>query len=211
MFDFIDVEYKEIINIPALHIKKNTITTLTGPSGSGKTTILKMLNKMISPTNGRILFRGEDLSKIHSVMHRRQVTMLSQTPSIFEGTVRENLVIGLALQKRDIPENEVLLDILERIKLSKELNSSSLTLSGGEKQRLALGRVLLLCSDVYLLDEPSSALDEAAAEDIFEMITEYVRHEKKTLVMVTHAKAMADRFSDEVIEVSEGKCSRRSI
>jgi len=205
MFEFVEVKFKDILDIPALHIEKDRITSFVGPSGSGKTTILKMLNKMLSPTEGHILFNDRNLNEIDSVSHRRCVTMLSQSPVVFEGNIRENLVAGLRFQKREIPDDATLKEMLEKMKLHKELEISVETLSGGEKQRLALGRVLLLNSEVYLLDEPSSALDDETAEAIIEMIAGYAKHEKKTLIMVTHSKAIAQRFSDEIIEISGGK------
>ena len=211
MFEFKDVKFKEILDIPTLYIAKDRITSLIGPSGSGKTTILKMLNKMFSPTTGHILFNGQNLNQIDSVIYRRQVAMLSQAPAIFDGDIKENLISGLKFQKRDIPGDDALTNILVKVKLNKELSSPTLTLSGGEKQRLALGRVLLLNSEVYLLDEPSSALDEATAEAVIEMIAAYAKSENKTLVIVTHSIAIARRFSDEIIEVSDGRCSRRPI
>ena len=210
MFDFKDVKFKEIIDIPTLLIAKDRITSLIGPSGSGKTTILKMLNKMLSPTEGRILFNGQSLDQIDSVVHRRRVTMLSQAPAIFDGDIKDNLIAGLKFQKREIPGDDVLADMLMKVKLNKELSSPTQNLSGGERQRLALGRVLLLNSEVYLLDEPSSALDEVTAEVIIEMIAGYAKRENKTLVMVTHSKTIAQQYSDEIIEVSCGKCTWRS-
>jgi putative ABC transport system ATP-binding protein len=157
LFEFKDVKFKEILYIPKLQITKDKITSLIGPSGSGKTTILKMLNKMLSPTEGQIIFNGQSLDQINAVDHRRHVSMLSQAPAMFDGDIKENLIAGLKFQKRDIPADHVLNDMLLKVKLNKELNSPTQTLSGGEKQRLALGRVLLLNSEVYLLDEPSSA------------------------------------------------------
>jgi len=209
MFKFIDVKYKDVLDLPTLFIEKERITTLVGPSGSGKTTILKMLNKMISPTQGRILFNGMDLRQINSVAHRRHVTMLSQSPAMFEGSIRDNLNAGLRFQERELPSDEVLNRILELVKLKKPLDSSVNTLSGGEKQRLALGRVLLLNPEVYLLDEPSSALDDETEEIIIQMLTEHVRIEKKTIVMVTHSKAIAEKYSDTIIEILEGRCLSR--
>lgn len=205
MFEFVEVKFKDILDIPALHIEKDRITSFVGPSGSGKTTILKMLNKMLSPTEGHILFNDRNLNEIDSVSHRRCVTMLSQSPVVFQGNIRENLIAGLRFQNREMPDDAALKEMLKKMKLHKELESSVETLSGGEKQRLALGRVLLLNSEVYLLDEPSSALDDETAEAIIEMIAGYAKHEKKTLIMVTHSKAIAQRFSDEIIEISGGK------
>jgi len=204
MFELRNVKYKGIVDIPVLTIRAARVTTLMGPSGSGKTTILKLLNKLISPDEGCICYGGEDLSQIDSVAHRRRVTMLSQTPTIFEGTVKDNLAAGLRFQRRTIPGDETLADMLQKVKLEKALDSSAQTLSGGEKQRLVLARVLLLDAETYLLDEPSSALDEATAEAVIEMIVEFTCREKKTLVMVTHAKEIARRYSDDIVEVGAG-------
>lgn len=207
MFRFIDVKYKQILDIPSLLIEKGKITTLVGASGSGKTTILRMLNKMLSPTRGSILFKATDLRDINSVAHRRQVTMLSQNPVMFEGSIRDNLNIGLKFQAKSLLSDAELLGILEKVSLKKALDTSASILSGGEKLRLALGRVLLLNSDIYLLDEPSAALDDEMEETIIQMVAEYVRKENKTMVMVTHSRAMAEIYSDTIIKVTEGRCS----
>lgn len=206
MFQFIDVKYMEILDVPRLLIEKRKITTLVGASGSGKTTILRMLNKMLSPTQGRIMFNDTDLEDINTVTHRRQVTMLSQNPIMFEGSVRDNLNIGLKFQAKSLLSDAELLSMLEKVSLKKALDTSAIILSGGEKLRLALGRVLLLNSEIYLLDEPSAALDDEMEETIIQMVTEFVRKENKTLVMVTHSKAMAEKYSDTIIEVAEGRC-----
>ncbi len=76
--------------------------------------------------------------------------MLSQAPAMFEGDIKDNLIAGLKFQKRDIPADNILNEMLLQVKLNKELASPTQTLSGGEKQRLALGRILLLNSEVYL-------------------------------------------------------------
>ena len=207
MFQFINVKYKDILDVPRLFIEKGKITTLVGASGSGKTTILRMLNKMLSPTQGRIMFKDTDLGDINTVTHRRQVTMLSQNPVVFEGSIRDNLNIGLKFQEKNALSDDVLLSMLEKVNLKKSLDTSPSVLSGGEKQRLALGRVLLLNSKIILLDEPSAALDDETEETIIQMITEYVRKDNKTLVMVTHSKAMAEKYSDIIIEITEGMCS----
>lgn len=90
MFHFQKVEFKNIVRVEELALTKQT-TLITGPSGGGKTTLLRLMNKLISPTAGVLTYRGEDLSKIPSVLHRRRVLMLSQQALLFEGTVRENL------------------------------------------------------------------------------------------------------------------------
>jgi len=211
MFEFKDVKYKNIVHIPGGTIEKGKVTTLVGESGGGKTTILKMLNKMISPTQGEILYEGRELTKIDSVIHRRQVTMLSQNPVVFDGSIKDNLVAGLNFQGRLIPDDNTLKRVLEQVSLKKELEEVSDRLSGGERQRLALGRILLLDSPVYLLDEPSSALDDQTEGIIIDMITDYVRGNNKTLVMVTHSRTVAQKYSDVVFKVSNGVCTLEGL
>ncbi len=209
MFEFVDVKFKNIVDVPELRIEKEKITTLVGSSGSGKTTILRMLNKLISPTEGRILYKGTDLNNIDSVLHRREASMLTQNPAIFDGSIRDNLNAGLLFQGKNLMEDEALEQILEQVKLNKALVTPANTLSGGEKQRLALARILVLNPLVYLLDEPSSALDDETEDILIQMLIQYVKNNKKTIVMVTHSKAIATKYSDVIFEVLEGKVKRR--
>jgi putative ABC transport system ATP-binding protein len=210
VFEFIDVQYGGLIDLPNLSIGQEQVTSLVGMSGSGKTTVLRMLNKMISPSRGRILFEGTDLKNVDSVTHRRKVVMLSQNPALFKGTIRDNLIAGLLFQGRQPPDDASLHRILDRVRLPKPLNSNTNNLSGGERQRLALARVLLLCPQVYLLDEPSSALDEETEKLIFDMLTSHAREAGINIVMVTHSKAIARHYSDTIIEMAAGKCLMQS-
>lgn len=210
MFEFIDVHYRDVLDLPSLVIGKEQVTSLVGTSGSGKTTVLRMLNKMISPTHGRIMFQGVDLKQVDSVAHRRNVVMLSQNPVLFEGTIRDNLLAGLLFQDRESPGDIALSQMLEEVELAKPLDDNANRLSGGERQRLALARVLLIDPQVYLLDEPSAALDEDTEQLIFEMITTHARTTGKVIVMVTHSKAVARKYSDTIIEMASGKCLKRS-
>jgi putative ABC transport system ATP-binding protein len=209
MFEFVDVKYKNILDVPELQIEKEKITTLIGSSGSGKTTLLKMLNKLISPTEGKILYNGTDLHSIDSVLHRREVLMLTQNPAIFEGSIKDNLNAGLVFQGKKLIPDTILKQTLEQVKLNKDLDTSANTLSGGEKQRLALGRILVLNPCIFLLDEPSSALDDETEDVLIQMLIEYVQKSRKTIIMVTHSKAVAQKYSDVIIEISEGKIKGR--
>jgi len=210
MFEFKDVKFKNIIDVPKLQIEEKRITTLVGTSGSGKTTILKMLNKLISPTYGKILYKGKNLHNIDSVLHRREVLMLTQNPAIFDGSIRDNLNAGLIFQGKRLMNDGVLKETLDKVKLNKDLDIPANTLSGGEKQRLALARILILNPSVYLLDEPSSALDDETEDVLIQMLIQYARKDRKTIVMVTHSKAVANKYSDVIIEISEGKVKKEA-
>jgi putative ABC transport system ATP-binding protein len=205
MFVLKNVKYKNILDINNLEIKENLTTCIVGESGSGKTTLLRLLNKMISCDSGEIYYNNKPLSEIDSVILRRSVIMLPQSPAIFKGTVRDNLLMGLNFSEKPAVSDEILKITLNTVKLNKDINDNADKLSGGEKQRLALGRILIMNPDVLLLDEPSSALDEDTENIIIEALVDFSRKNQKTLVMVTHSKSVAERFSDEIITIEKGK------
>jgi len=204
MFHLNKVRYKNILSITNLSIEENKVTSIVGESGSGKTTFMKLLNKLISADEGDISFNGTSLKDISSIDLRRKVVMLPQSPAIFAGTVRDNLLIGLRFSEKSIVLDDELKEILKSVHLNKSLDEDSEKLSGGEKQRLALGRVLLMKPEVLLLDEPSSALDEDTEELIIRHLVNYTRQSNKTLIMVTHSKKIAKSFSDVIIEIKKG-------
>jgi putative ABC transport system ATP-binding protein len=204
MFTLKDVSYKRILSVDNLTLSGPGITSIVGESGSGKTTLLRLLNKMISPEHGSIHYQGKSLVEIPSVMLRRSVVMLSQMPAIFPGTIRDNLLTGLLFAEKPPVGDNALQDVLTMVSLQKDLNGLAETLSGGEKQRLALARVILIEPEVMLLDEPSAALDEDTELLIIDKLATFAREHKKTLIMVTHAKQIARRYSDWIIEIRSG-------
>lgn len=205
MIQLKNIVYKDILRIENLQIFDKQITSIVGESGSGKTTLLRLLNKMISPDQGEIFYQSEPISKMDSIQLRRKVVMLPQAPVIFSGTVRDNLLIGRKFSEQSMVTDERLTDILQMVHLKKDLNEEAELLSGGEKQRVALGRVILMNPEVFLLDEPSSALDEETEELIIEKLVQFTREQNKSLIMVTHSKMMAKRYSDRIIEIKQGQ------
>jgi putative ABC transport system ATP-binding protein len=208
MFSLTEVKYKHILDIEELNIEKSKVTCIIGESGSGKSTLLRLLNKLISCDSGEIMYNGQDLNSCNSVDLRRSVVMLSQVPAIFPGTIRDNLLIGLRFAEKPAASDDKLLQILNMVHLNKKLDDESGLLSGGEKQRLALGRVILLDPEVFLLDEPSSSLDEETERFIIENLVAYAKETNKTLIMVTHSKKVAQTYSENTIELSQGKIVR---
>ncbi|WMM26168.1 ABC transporter ATP-binding protein [Tissierella sp. MB52-C2] len=205
MFSLKKVKYRNILDINDLDIKKYKVTCIVGQSGSGKSTLLRLLNKLISCDSGEIFYNDKPLNTINSVQLRRNVVMLPQLPAIFPGTVRDNLLIGLKFAEKPTVDDVKLGHILNIVHLNKDLNDDSDKLSGGEKQRLALGRVILLDPEVFLLDEPSSAMDEETEQIIIEKLVAYTKETNKTLIMVTHSKKVAQTYSENIIEIYQGK------
>ena len=205
MFTLKNVTYKNILDIKDLNIKKSKVTCIVGESGCGKSTLLRLLNKLISCDSGDIFYDGQNFKNLDSIILRREVVMLPQVPSIFNGNIRDNLLIGLKFSEKPVVDDDRLIEILNLINLKKQLDDKCDTLSGGEKQRLALGRIILMDPKVFLLDEPSSSLDENTEKIIIKKLVEYTKKANKSLIMVTHSKQIALSYSDETIRVKNGR------
>lgn len=209
MFKLTNINFKDILDIPSLVINK-PITCIVGSSGSGKTTLLRMLNCLNVPDAGTIVYNGQELSKTDTIKLRRKVIMLGQTPVIYSGTIEDNLQIGLEFSKKLPASNSAMKEVLERVELNKPLTDSCANLSGGEKQRLCLARVMLMDADTYLLDEPSAALDKETELFIIDNFTKFVLENNKELIMVTHSEQIAEKFPDSIIRIEKGKVTEAS-
>jgi len=205
LFQLDQVTYLHIIDRLDLTLFRGEITAIVGKSGSGKSSLLRLLNKLNSPTAGTIKYDGQDLAAIDSISLRRQVSMLMQNPTMFPGTVRDNLVAGLRFQGRPAANDEQLQGILDELQMNVVLDQDAQLLSGGEKQRLAIGRLILLDPPVWLLDEPSSALDRTTEDQLVNLLVDQIRKQNKTLIMITHAPEIADKYADRVIEIEAGQ------
>lgn len=205
MFVLNNVRYKDILNIKHLVLPEHKISCIVGESGSGKTTLLRLLNNLAACDDGSVLWHQQSLYEIEPIQLRRRVVMLGQTPVMFDGSVRENLLIGLKFAERALPGDDALEEVLTQVCLKKELNAEAAQLSGGEKQRLSLGRVLLMEPEVLLLDEPSSALDEDTEETLIKSLVKYVKVKEKTLIMVTHARKIAAEYGEYIVELEQGR------
>lgn len=205
MFKLEKVKFKDILNIKKIRVEENKVTAILGSSGGGKTTFLKLLNNMITADQGIIKYKNKKIESYDPVKLRREVVMLPQDPEIFKGTVRDNFQITEEIAASSISKNIDYEKLLTKVALTKDLNDNANNLSGGEKQRLALARVMLLKPEVLLLDEPSSSLDKVTEIKIIKMVVDYVRNNNRTLIMVTHSPEVAEKFADQIINIENGK------
>lgn len=154
-----------------------------GYSGAGKTTLLRLLAGLELPSAGTMRFKGMEVTGKNLRSLRRVVTMLFQEPVFFDRSAVENITYGLAI--REVSENEAVeraRKALAAVRLAGYENRKARKLSGGEQQRAALARALVLDPEVLLLDEPTSNLDPANARTILEVIQEF---SKKGLVIIS--------------------------
>ncbi len=199
-----NVRCRNIIRVQELSIAAGETTCVLGESGSGKTTLLKLLNHMIDYEQGTITYRGQELKNLNAVSLRREVILLPQVPVIFPGTIKDNLLIGLIFAGKEPADDSRLLAELQKVGLQKELDSDADPLSGGEKQRLALARAMLMEPKVLLLDEPTSALDEEIEHKIITYINDYLACGGNTLILVTHATRLATEMADKIVTIKNG-------
>ena len=177
---------------------------LTGPSGSGKSTILRIAVDLMTPSSGSVLCEGNLVTECDPRDIRRKLILVPQQASMFSGTVRDNLVWGMKIHGLEVQEDE-LTQVLEEVNLdSSFLDKIAENLSGGEKQRVAIARALLLEPDALFLDEPTSALDEQSTLVIEATIKSVVKKRKIGVLIVTHNREQANRFTDRVVVISEG-------
>lgn len=208
IFKLENIKHKEVLQIENLEIKQRKVTSIIGASASGKSTLLTLLNKMITADSGEIFFKEKNIKNIDSINLRREVIMLSQDTVVFEGNIKNNLLIGLSYSEKPMADDAILIKVLKKVSLNKDLDSTCDNLSGGEKQRLALARIMLINPEIYLLDEPLSALDDRMKDSIIKMLTKHIKENKKTLIIVTHSKEIIKRYSDFIIELDKGKIIR---
>lgn len=204
MFKLKDIKFKNILDIENLEIHENVVTIVKGESGSGKSTMLKLLNNIISPNSGVVMYNGVDVNDINPITLRREVIMQSQFPNIFPGNVRENLNIIFTLRGEEGLADEKLLKAMEIVNLKKDLTDDAQNLSGGEKTRLSIARLFLVEPEVFLLDEPGASLDSKTEEILMNNVISEIKRRNKTLIYISHSDN-PEMIADEIITMKNGK------
>lgn len=204
MFKLKDIKFKNILDIENLDINENVVTIVKGESGSGKSTMLKLLNNIVSPDSGVVMYNGVDVNDINPITLRREVIMQSQFPNIFPGNVRENLNIIFTLRGEEGLDDEKLLKALEIVNLKKDLIDDAQNLSGGEKTRLSIARLFLVEPEVFLLDEPGASLDSKTEEILMNNVISEIKKRNKTLIFISHSDN-PEMIADEIITMKNGK------
>ena len=183
-----------------LKIKKGDVIALTGKSGCGKSTLLKCINHLENINDGKIKFKGIDISEIRMVELRQKIGIVFQDYNLFEHlTVLDNLIIGLIKIKKYSQDESIreALNMLKKLDLIDKKDSYPNELSGGQKQRVAIARTLLMKPDIILLDEPTSALDKEMKDSVLNIIKKIVE-EDITLIIVSHEEEFIKNVSDYI-------------
>ena len=175
---------------------------LFGPSGSGKSTTLRLLNRLIDPEEGRVLFEGSDVRERDVLALRREACLVPQLPALVEGTVADNVAYGPRLVGHSFdPRTPLTLAGLDPSLADRPAGR----LSVGEQQRVMLARALALQPRVLLLDEPTASLDARATAAVEGTLEELRERTSISIVLVTHSEAQARRLADWVVRIDEGR------
>ncbi len=202
---------KEVLKNVTLAINRGEIFALLGPSGAGKTTLLRILDFFEKPESGAVVFDGMQLSFQDGKKVRRKMSLLFQTPAVFNASVFDNVAYGLLVRGIDkVIIGKKVGEALNIVGLSGMEKQRARTLSGGEAQRMAFARAIVYEPQILLLDEPTANLDPANVAKIEEIIRRIRNDLGTTIVIATHnipqVKRIADRagilLNGELIEVN---------
>lgn len=197
-----------ILNIPSLEIKDNEVTVLMGPSGAGKTTLFNLITGFISYQDWQFEVSGIDLAK--KEISQRELGVVFQSFELFPHlTAKEN--IELVMQSRKNTGSKAFADLEKYrniLKLENCWNTKAQVLSGGEKQRVALLRAVMVKPRMLLLDEPFSALDEATKEEARKLVKSVLQEFKVTTLLISHDIKDAQYFGPNLILLENGQIKK---
>ena len=188
-----------------LHLKPNIFAAVLGGSGAGKSTLLSIIAGFEELESGKLWLNGADMQGVSPAA--RPVSMIFQDHNVFAHlSVWDNVALGIAPSLKLNPEQVAQVDgALLRVGLSQYAKRKPGNISGGERQRVALARVLVRKRKILLLDEPFAALDPGLRHDMLDLVSDLRREHSLTVLMVTHQPEEALRAADEIIFVADGK------
>lgn len=209
-FQNIEKKYhsKTVIRNFSLEIQKGELVVFIGPSGCGKTTLLKMINKLITPTSGSIFVNGTDIATMDTIELRRNIGYVIQNTGLFPHmSIKENLELipklkGEALEVIERKTEELL--HMVGMNPQEYMYRFPKELSGGQQQRIGVARAFSTDSDIILMDEPFSALDPVTRASLQEELFQMQKELNKTIIFVTHDMDEAIKIADKICLLKDG-------
>ena len=191
-------------------VEKGEIVAVIGHTGSGKSTLMQMLNGLLKPESGAVLFDGKDINADKQSVRqvRFKVGLCFQYPEyqLFEETCYKDIAFGP--NNMQLPEEEVRERVTEAAKIvglpEELLERSPFDLSGGQKRRCAIAGVMAMRPEVLILDEPTAGLDPRGRDAVYDMILAYQKAENATVILVTHSMEDAARLADRILVMNKG-------
>lgn len=209
-FENITKKFKEklILSNLSFSIPEGNLVAVIGGSGCGKTTILKMINRLITPSSGKIFIHGKDIAEVDIIELRRNIGYVIQEGGLFPHmTIRNNIELIPHLQQEEIKAvSKKTIELMNMVGLNPDvyLDRYPNELSGGQQQRIGIARAFATNPDIVLMDEPFSALDPITRVSLQEELLHLKKQIKKTIVFVTHDMEEAIKLADKVCILNQG-------
>lgn len=201
---------REVLKKINLKFGNKGFICLVGESGSGKTTLLNIIGGLEQPDSGKVIFNGNNIKNIDSSFYSNQlVSFINQNYNLIDKyTVLENILLPIELRRIRSPCNVD--NILKMLGIYSLKNKKVISLSGGEKQRVAIARCIVQNTRVILADEPTGALDSENAYSVMRILKNLSK--QKLVIVVTHNIELANSFADDIIKINDGKlCSKLKV
>ena len=189
-------------------VNQGEFIAIVGPSGSGKSTLLHMIGGIDKPTKGKVYINGTDISSLKpdkmTIFRRRNIGIVYQFYNLIPTlNAEDNIILPVLLDGKKV-DKEKLNDIIKLLKIEDRRKAMPSQLSGGEQQRVSIGRALMNSPSIILADEPTGNLDSMASKEIVEIFKYYNKAYKQTLIIVTHDEKIALQ-ADRIIKLKDGK------
>ena len=206
----IDSTTLQVVKGIDMEIKKGEMIAIIGASGVGKSTLLHIIGTLDRPTEGKVLFDGNDIFKLDSEelarFRNKKIGFVFQFHHLLpEFTALENTMMPALINRTDKAEAEdIAKKLLKEVGLGERLNHKPGKLSGGEQQRVAIARALVLSPELVLADEPTGNLDTHTGEEIHSLLREINKTKGTTFILVTHNEKLASR-ADRIVKMVDGR------
>lgn len=196
------------LNDVSFTIDKGEFVAIIGASGSGKSTLLHILGGVDRPTSGKVMVGNKDVYKLNendlAIFRRRQVGLIYQFYNLIPIlNVTENITLPILLDSKKV-DDEYLNELVNTLGLANRINHLPNELSGGEQQRVSIGRALMNRPDLLLADEPTGNLDTKNSKEIIELLKLSNKKYNQTIIMITHDPSLA-KEADRIITIQDGK------
>ena len=202
-----ETEVKALDNI-SFQVEEGEFIAIIGPSGSGKSTLLHSIAGLEKPTSGKVYFYDKDIYKMSkkelTILRRQKIGIIYQFYNLIPTlNVEENITLPIELDRKKI-DTKKLDEIIKFLGLEKRKKHLPNELSGGQQQKVAIGRALMINPTIILADEPTGNLDSKSSEEIMKVLKKANKDYKQTIIMITHNLEIA-KLADRIIKIEDGK------
>lgn len=196
------------LNDLSFEVEEGEFIAIIGPSGSGKSTLLHTIAGLENPTEGKVYFYDKNIYEMNkkqlTILRRQKIGIIYQFYNLIPTlNVEENILLPIELDKKKVDKTK-LQEIIKFLNLDNRKKHLPNELSGGQQQKVAIGRALMINPTIILADEPTGNLDSKSSSEIIELLKKANREYNQTIIMITHNLEIA-KIADRIIKIEDGK------